>query len=69
MSSHSLIGANRNTHLKITAAALVGAILLVVVGMIARTDNSGTVTAQVHGPVLKVGKPMTLTIQDGSTIR
>ena len=50
MSSHSLIGANRNTHLKITAVALVGAILLVVVGMIARTDDSGTVTAQVHGP-------------------
>jgi hypothetical protein len=37
--------------------------------MIARTDNSGTVNAQVHGPVLKVGKPMTLTIRYGSTIR
>jgi hypothetical protein len=69
MSSHSLIGANRNTHLKITAVALVGAILLVVVGMIARTDNSETVTAQVHDPVLNVGKPMTVTTRDASTIR
>ena len=71
MSSHSLIGANRNTHFKIIAVALVSAIVLVVVGLIARTDTSETGTAQLHanGPVLKIGKPMTVTTRDASTIR
>jgi hypothetical protein len=69
MSSHSLIGADRNTHFKISAVALVSAILMVVVGMIARMDDSKTTIAQVHGPVLMVDKPMTVTIQDGSKIR
>jgi hypothetical protein len=67
--SHSLIGADRSTHFKIVAVALVGAIFLVVVGMIARMDDSETTTAQLHGPVLKVGKPTAVTSQDGSKIR
>ena len=67
--SHSLIGADRRTHFKIVAVSLVGAILLVVIGLIARVDNSETATAQVQGPVLKVGKPTAVTSQDGSTIR
>ena len=71
MSSHSLIGANRNTHFKIIAVALVSAIVLVVVGMIARLDDSKSATRQMHakGPVLKVGKQPTVAARDGSTIR
>ena len=65
--SHSLIGADRSTHFKIVAVALVGVIFLVLVGMIARMDDPGTTTAQV--PVLKAGKPTAITSQDGSTIR
>jgi hypothetical protein len=61
--------ADRLTHFKIVAVALVGAIFLVVVGMIARMDDSETATAQVHGPVLKVGKPTAVTTRDASTIR
>jgi hypothetical protein len=69
--SHSLIGADRNTHFKIVAVALVSAIVLVGVGLIARMDDSETATAQLHanGPVLKVGKPTNVTTRDGSTIR
>jgi cytochrome oxidase Cu insertion factor (SCO1/SenC/PrrC family) len=69
--NHSLVGADRNTHCKIIAVALVSAIVLVVVGLIARIDNSATATAQLHanGPVLKVGKSMTVTNRDGSTVR
>ena len=40
--NHSLVGADRNTHFKIIAVALVSAIVLVVVGLIARTDTSET---------------------------
>ena len=67
--SHSLISADRNTHLKIVAVALVSAVVLVVLGLIARMDNSEIATARLHGPMLKVGKSATVTIQDRSTIR
>ena len=69
--SHSLVGADRNTHFKIVAGAMVSAIVLVVVGLVARLDDSETATAQLHanGPVLKVGKSKTVTTRDGTTIR
>jgi hypothetical protein len=51
------------------AVALVSAIVLVAVGLIARMDDPHTATAEVHGPVLKVGKSMTVTTRNGSTIR
>jgi hypothetical protein len=69
--SHSLIGANRNTHFKIVAVALISAIVLVVVGLIARMDDYATTTARLHtdGPVLKIGKPTAVTTWDSSIIR
>jgi hypothetical protein len=69
--NHSLIGADRSTHLKMTAVALICAFVLVVVGLIARTDNYDTANARLHadGPVLKMGKPTTVTTWDSSTIR
>ena len=69
--NHLLAGADRNTHCKIVAVALVGAIVLVVVGLVARTDNSATASAQLqaNGPVLKAGKSVTVTTRDGSTVR
>jgi hypothetical protein len=67
--NHSLISADRNTHFKIMAVALVSAIVLIVVGLIARMDDPQNASAQVHGPVLKVGKPTTVTARNGSTIR
>jgi hypothetical protein len=63
--SHSLIEANRTTHLKIVCVALVGAIAVVAVGITARvTDNA---TAQVQ--VVKAGQPATFTARDSATIR
>ena len=57
--THSLIGADRTTHFKIVAVALVSAIVLVMVGITARVVDSDTATArlQTDGPVLKAGKP------------
>lgn len=59
----SLPSADLNTHVKITVVALVAAIVLVAVGLTARTANTDLATASVivDGPVLKAGKPATFT--------
>lgn len=69
--THSLIGADRSTHFKIVAVALLSAIVLVMVGITARVTETDTATArlQAEGPVLKAGKPSTFTIRDGTAIR
>ncbi len=69
--THSLIGADRTTHFKIVAVALVSAIVLVMVGITARVVDSDIATArlQTDGPVLKAGKPATFTTRDGTAIR
>jgi hypothetical protein len=70
--THSLIGADRTTHFKIVAVALFGAIVMVMVGITARVtdaDTSATARLQTEGPVLKAGKPTTLTTREGVAIR
>jgi hypothetical protein len=63
--SHSLIGADRTTHLKILCVALVGAIAVVVVGVTARVADIDSARAQ----VVKAGKPTVFTAHDAATIR
>ena len=63
--SHSLIGADRNTHLKIVAVSLVAAIAVIVVGITARVADTGSNTQA----VVKAGKPSTYTHTTISTIR
>ena len=67
--SHSLINADRGTHFKVVAVALVGAILLVICGLLARTENSEVANARLHDPVLKAGKSTTVTTREAPTIR
>jgi hypothetical protein len=70
--THSLIGADRSTHFKIVAVALVSAIVLVMVGITARvaeTTDAASARLQAEGPVLKAGKPSIVTTRDGTTIR
>jgi hypothetical protein len=69
--NHWLIAADRITHLKITTVALVCAVALVVIGLFARIDNNETANARLHadGPVLKLGKPTTITTRETSTLR
>ena len=68
--THSLIGADRSTHFKIVAVALVSAIVLVMVGITARVaETSDSARLQAEGPVLKAGKPSVVTTRDGTTIR
>jgi len=70
--NHSLVTADRTTHLKIVAVSLVAAIAVIMVGITARiADNTGTASAKLetHGPVLKAGKNSTITARDGSSIQ
>jgi len=65
--SHSLIGADRTTHLKIVAVALAGAIAVVVVGITARVTDIQSASAQTI--VVKAGKPATFTTTHTTAIR
>jgi len=69
--THSLIGADRSTHLKIVAVALVSAIVLVMVGVTARVTETDGTTARLEadGPVLKAGKPATFTVRQGTAVQ
>ena len=51
--THSLIGADRTTHLKIVAVALAGAIVVILVGITARVTDIGVAGAQ--NVVVKAG--------------
>ncbi len=61
--NHSLVTADRTTHLKIVAVSLVAAIAVILVGMTARITDTGNASAnlQAHGPVVKAGKPAAVT--------
>ena len=65
--SHSLIGTDRTTHLKILAVALAGAILVVIVGITARVNDIGVASAQTI--VVKAGRPATFTATHTTAIR
>ena len=68
--NHSLVTADRTTHLKIVAVSLVAAIAVILVGITARvTDSGASANLQAHGPVLKAGKLAAITAIDGSTVR
>jgi len=69
--NHSLVTADRTTHLKIVAVSLVAAIAVILVGVTARIADTGTASAKLesHGPVLKAGKPATFTVRDGNPIQ
>ena len=71
--NHSLVTADRTTHLKIVAVSLVAAIAVILVGVTARISDTGTATAsgklEAHGPMLKAGKNSVVTARDGSSIQ
>jgi hypothetical protein len=63
--------ADRATHIKIVVVALVAAVVIVGAGISAQTDqsNAAAVVAKVNGPVMRAGKPLTITASDISTVR
>ena len=68
--THSLLAADRGTHIKIVVVALLGAILIVLAGIAAHvTAWSEIARLQAHAPVVKAGKPVTVTGQGDAVIR
>ena len=65
--NHSIHSADRSTHLKIVAVALVAGIAVAAFGISARTSADFTQTAQTH--VIKAGKPIAITSSETSTVR
>jgi hypothetical protein len=63
--NHSIHSADRSTHLKIVAVALVAGIAVAGLGISARINTDLTQTAH----VVKAGKPVVVTSSDTSTIR
>jgi hypothetical protein len=67
--NHSLHSADRSTHLKIVAVALVAAVAVIGIAVSARVADPGSAIARTQGPVLKAGQPATYTSSNASTIR
>lgn len=69
--NHSLVTADRTTHLKIVAVSLIAAIAVILVGITARITDPDTATARLeaHGPAIKAGKPSAVTVRDTTAIR
>jgi hypothetical protein len=68
--AHSLIGADRSTHLKILAVALVAGVVFVMVGVAAHLSDFEAASAMIQNqPVLKAGKSTIFTTGYDVTIR
>jgi hypothetical protein len=68
--NHSLVTADRTTHLKIVAVSLVAAIAVILVGVTARISDTGaSAKLEANGPVLKAGKPAAVTSRDATAIQ
>jgi hypothetical protein len=67
----SLWTADRATHVKVVALALVAATIVIAVGVRARISDPAGATARVetNGPAVKAGKPTQITISDGNAVR
>ena len=67
--NHSLVTADRTTHLKIVAVSLFAAIVVILVGVTARITDNGNTRLEAHGPVLKAGKPAAVTAAEGNSVQ
>ena len=65
--NHSFYSADRTTHLKIVAVALVAGISVMLVGLTARTSTDTGAYAQVR--VIKADKPVLVTSSGATQIR
>jgi len=68
--NHSLLSADRQTHMKIVAIALVAAIGVVAVGISTHVAGTSVANAGIDttAPVLHAGKPVAYTRSDVSSI-
>jgi hypothetical protein len=71
MNNSTIFAADRTTHVKIVAIALVASVAVLLVGMTARTTPTTDTNAriQVAGPAVKAGKPVAVSHSDTTAIR
>jgi hypothetical protein len=70
MNNFSMFSADRMTHLKVVAVALVCATLVAGIGVAARvSDSSAALEGRTEVTVVKASKPMTAATTEGRTIR
>ena len=69
--NHSLLSADRGTHMKIVVEALVAALTLVIAGISAHVSEAGNMTAamKANGPVVKAGAPAVYSNREGAATR
>jgi hypothetical protein len=68
--NHSLLSADRRTHLKIVVVALIAALVVVSIGITAQLTRFETIAGvKSNGPVLKAGKPASYTGRDAPLVR
>jgi hypothetical protein len=68
--NHSLMTADRTTHLKMVVVSLVAAIIVVVVGISARLSETRETTARLQSaPVMKAEKAVTFTSTEAVRVR
>jgi hypothetical protein len=65
--NHSFHSADRATHLKIVAVALVAGIAITAFGI--ATRSGGNDSTQTAARAIKAGKPVVVTSSDSSTVR
>ncbi len=65
--NHSIYSADRSTHLKIVAVALVAGIAVAGFGISARNGSDGSYTQTAH--VIKAGKPVMVTSSNAVVLR
>ena len=67
----SLFTCDRTTHLKIVAMALIASIVVIAVGIHARTGDAGGLTAdaKTSGMVVKAGKPAIYSARGDAAVR
>ena len=70
MNNFSLLTADRATHLKVVAVALVCAMMVAGIGLAARvTDQSAASDGRLEATVIKPGTPVTASASEPRTIR
>jgi hypothetical protein len=67
--NHSIYSADRTTHLKIVAVALVAGIVVAGFSISARTTSDEGLTQTASTPVMKAGKPVVITSSGNSVVR
>ena len=65
--NHSIYSADRSTHLKVVAVALVAGIAVAGFGISARSGSDEGLTQTAR--VIKAGKPVVITSSNGSLVR